>query len=1314
MNRQLASAMNFRNALTGLRSGNHTSLWQSFFYACLLLCCTSVYAGQSSTTVLSSSSSEVSFVRSITDLSALTRIIYPDSSVGYVTTSQILMPIGSTARLVSASGSGLKGSSELISEVSANLPLVSLAKPRMVRGRQLMALQIAPVIGDGYYTSVAITVAFDGGDKNTGAGVSDPIFDRIFARSTVNFDQGVNWRKDARVAAGKLAAEENPFELSTTWLKMGVTQTGLYRITGAQLATAGISLTNLRSDSLRVFNGGGLPVDMRNEEPRPEFTELAIRVDDGGDGLFGSADALYFFGEAPNRFVYEAGEPTVWVNNVYATQNVYWLTVAAGGFSSAPVRMTSVSAAPTGTQDTTITTVRRRTHVEMDNLLSEDASNHVSDYYNWYWSDQRNLSLFAATPGIVAGDSAMLYLQGKTGVSGTSSYMSVNVNNVAGLNPIRTSSYCRFGTRSLIDGLNDIDITLTPISSLVAPYFDLIEISYLSRLVPINNQIDLVCEGFAGRGLVQIQDNFAVAPWLLDIADPQHPIFLTGNQRSGGLLSFEATMENPGVNRFYGATTTSAVSPASIQRVTPVAMRGSGTQTDMIIVAPQTLISGLDEYVAYRQAEGISIKVAALDAIYDNFSWGMPDPTAIRDFLKFAYENYPSPAPSAVLLVGDANYDWLNRLGSGVPNYVPSYINPLEGGSLGSSYGDDNYVYFGAYGILDGDRSYLLGDRGFDMMSARWPVRSRAEIANIVAKIKAYESSSDYGPWRTNVTLVADDEYGQFNTETFHATQTEELQRAHLPAHFMRNKIYLWDYPFVNGDKPAANEAIVDAINKGSLVVNYVGHGNPDVWAHEHVFTRTGDLPRLRDIDRLPLIFTASCAIGFFDDPGRQAMGEDFLTMPSGGAIGVISATRLVFSSDNAAFNREVFDLLMYDDSLTICQALFAGKMLRQYGNDTIPRPEDNDRAYVLFGDPFLKLGMPRLRIEFSETPDSLMALGGSRIAGRVVDKLGQPVLSDGELIVTVYDSDRDKTYRLVNSSGQVTQEVNYKMTGPTLFRGSAAIVNGQFEANFISPLDISFGGQGAKVLAYAVLDTIDAVGLADSIPVSVQVAVSTDSVGPSISFSISGRPDFQDGDYVWLQDTLVVVLEDSSGINVAGGLGHGISLLVDERADQPIQLSDAFAYDQGSYRSGRLAYPLGSLSQGEHTFKIKAWDNANNSSTAQFSATVSSPGRLAIQDLLNYPNPMQEQTTFYFELTDDVDQMSLEIFTVAGRKIRSYSGGSLLASTYPNDHFRLTWDGRDVAGDRVATGVYIYKVSAVPSNGGDAVESFGKIVVIN
>src|SRR3990172_10513402 len=181
------------------------------------------------------------------------------------------------------------------------------------------------------------------------------------------------------------------------------------------------------------------------------------------------------------------------------------------------------------------------------------------------------------------------------------------------------------------------------------------------------------------------------------------------------------------------------------------------------------------------------------------------------------------------------------------------------------------------------------------MISARWPVNSAGEINSIVAKIKSYESPANFDSWRTNISLVADDEFGPNSprVEATHTTQADTLSINFIPNILNRKKIYSWEYPFVNREKPAVNTAIVEDINEGTLLVNYVGHGSPDLWAHEHIFSRTADLPRLANVNKLPLVYAASCAINFFDDPKREGMGEDLLSM-SGGAIGTIAATRLV------------------------------------------------------------------------------------------------------------------------------------------------------------------------------------------------------------------------------------------------------------------------------------------------------------------------------------------------------------------------------------------------------------------------------------
>jgi len=538
--------------------------------------------------------------------------------------------------------------------------------------------------------------------------------------------------------------------------------------------------------------------------------------------------------------------------------------------------------------------------------------------------------------------------------------------------------------------------------------------------------------------------------------------------------------------------------------------------------------------------------------------------------------------------------------------------------------------------------------------------------------------------------------------------ETERLDSSYVPRQLTREKIYLWDYPSVNFSKPTCNDAIVRAFNNGTLLVNYVGHGNPEQWAHEAVFVRSRDLPRLTNNTRLPLVFAASCAIGFFDDPEREGMGEDLMILPNGGAIGVLSASRLVYAQENADFNKAVFNVLLYNDSISMCDAIYAAKVARQYDGGAIPSPEFNDQQYHFFGDPLLRLGLPQLDVEFTTAPDSLRALEPTTIAGRIVDGDGSTVAQDGTLSIVVYDTDRQMSHRPANATGS-TRDIQYSETGPQVFRGTATISAGQFSFDFIPPLDLGYGGRGARVVVYGDLGTGDAAGLVDSLAASDSVVVPTDSAGPQIVYSFANNPSFSTGGRISGSDALEIELTDPSGINLAGGLGHGITLEIDGDAGAVQNLTSLFGYDANSSSVGRLSYTPAGLEPGRHEFKIRAWDNANNASVAVFEAEVGAAGPASIVNLLNYPNPMADSTRFSFELTGNVDNLTLDIFTVSGRKIQSFYRTGLQPQYYDD----IVWYGQDFTGRRVATGVYIYKASALRADG-HSIESFGKVVVIN
>ncbi len=1196
-----------------------------------------------------------------------------------------------------------------LKNISASSDMARIEGFEKIRGKNTATVVVYPYDGASYYSQVKIDIKFvstGGQSDETSIAAPDPIFDRVLGYLVLNYDRARFW-SDRNIYSSVREFEQSPFDPADTWFKIQTSNQGIIKVTVSQLRSAGMP-SNQNSDSLHLFYGGGMPLAVDNSVPRPQLREIPIRMFDGDDGVFDGSDYFIFYGEAAQRWRYPSDSTPYFLQNAYTDYNCYWLA-SSGAFASGGLRMATIDGTLDGSASTTIDRTARYVHDENDNLLFLAADNHEYDWYNWFWSSGINFAITANTPGVVSGTYAEITVRAVA-----RSIASLKVNNVSAV-PVQ-SGYNRFvfSTNSIANDFSQLSITMDSAFSpaKAAPFLDYFDIKYTGYLKPVSDELDFMVDQADGTAEFWVNDNFSQTPYIFDISDPSQPAFITNSQSSSGTLSFQYQVSTSGT-RFYLATPSKSHTPVSIERVTPANLRENPAQTDLIIISPRMFKDALDEYVSYRSQEsGISVKSFALEDIMDEFSYGQYDPTAIRDFLKFAYENYPDPKPSAALLVGDGTYDFKNHMNTAVKNYVPPYVMAY----YDSTSSDENYVYFGDYGILDSDTTYNpdnpAADRGYDMIIARWPVRSTSEIQTIVNKVETYESTANFGKWRTVVTLVADDENGTTSTESVHVRQTENLANFHLPPQFYRNKIYLWDYPVdYKGDKPQVNEKIIESFNEGSLVVNYVGHGNPDTWAHEHVFNRGSDLTQLRNADRLTLVFTASCSIGFFDDPLREGMAEDLIRLPGGGAIATVAATRLVYSSQNAEFNRYVFDVLFGDDELSICQAVYIGKLLRQYSGGYVPFKRDNDRAYVFFGDPFLRLGIPKYEIALSDYPDTLVALQKYDISGSVVVKgSGEPVNFDGNVDITVYDSELKKQYTIYNSQGQFNDSVTYAITGPRIYSGQTDVTGGDFAFSFITPLDIGYGGNGAKISTYAASDQADALGLADSLSVDKQISATTDNVGPSIDFTFSDRENFISGDNVDAGEPLVLTISDPSGINLTSGAGHGITLIVDNQLEDVVNLTDLFTYMSDSYTMGQAVYNLDGLVPGEHTFSVKAWDNANNSSKVDFAADLLETGQMVMTDLLNYPNPMHESTIFSFNLSSPAQSVKLEIFTLSGKKILSYRRNSVPAG------FRefYTWDGRDQDLDRVATGTYIYKATAVAEANGDKVESFGKVVVIN
>jgi hypothetical protein len=773
---------------------------------------------------------------------------------------------------------------------------------------------------------------------------------------------------------------------------------------------------------------------------------------------------------------------------------------------------------------------------------------------------------------------------------------------------------------------------------------------------------------------------------LWDITNRSVPVTLAGAVRDGSaVLSFDIDATS---KKVLVLTSIADFKPPTLLRQTPVDLTGP-SQGEFVLIAPAAFRSALSGYAAHRASfSGIGVQQIDVEQIYNNFSGGLPDPVAVRDFLKFARENWSDPKPRFVLLAGDATYDFRNILGTGTVNFVPPFI--VDQAFDASSNSDEGFLYFGNPGILDSTDQFL------DMTIARWPVKTVSELQTVADKIRNYEASPEYGVWRNRVTLVADDEFGLFTTEGFHTAQAEVLDTFIL-RQYDRRKIYLFDYPFDGlRQKPEAEEAIVQFWNEGHLLIDYIGHGNPNVWAHERVFKREEDVPRLVNGFKLPLVYAASCNINTFVELESDGMGEDLMKNPNGGAVAVIAAVRLVFAGANTDLNNKVFDLLFDSDSLSIGEAFYLAKLLRQ--------PNTNDRRYVLFGDPAMHLARPTYNVRLT-VPDSLSALGVAAVSGEVTDTAGNVIADfNGTVALSVFDGLRFKSHPL---AGAPEIRVDYALPGNLIYRGEVTVSAGRFQLQFVVPKDISYGSRTGRISAYAWNNEGDAAGNRDSIPLSGSVLASTDTAGPAIRLVTSGSASLKPGEPVSAGVTLHVLLEDSSGINITGDPAHTLTADFDFPSGTSFDLTGLFRYDAGSFSRGKAAFTVPELPAGPHTVRIKAWDGANNSAVLEMPIEVVAAEKLKLAGVLNYPNPMKDKTNFCYTLSAAADEVIVEIFSLAGRAIRTIRS----MATNAGYNFDTIWDGRDNDGDQVASGVYIYKIRARQAN--KETEEFGKLVVM-
>jgi len=593
----------------------------------------------------------------------------------------------------------------------------------------------------------------------------------------------------------------------------------------------------------------------------------------------------------------------------------------------------------------------------------------------------------------------------------------------------------------------------------------------------------------------------------------------------------------------------------------------------------------------------------------------------------------------------------------------------------------------------DGDSTYdewyvrVIGDDALpDLAIGRLPVQTAAAAERLVDKIIAYDREPEPGPWQSRILLIADDLRNPSKPwviEDYFIRDSESLAARYLPEGLGLIKLYLAQFPLEGQTKPRARDEFIRRFNDGALIVTYLGHGNPDVLAHEQMFRVSRDLDQIDNGGRLPLFYTAASQVGVFDDPVKTSMPEELLNLENGGVIGMISATRVGFHASNVVL-ANAFHGQMYRSGRTHVPVGLALMEAKQIARGKVS-PADrvalrNMQRYSLFGDPLQRLAEPRYKVEI-DVEGPLSALGLVEVSGQVLDENGD--FADGYtgfVWLQAFDS----------AELSLLDGYRYRQVGAPIFRGRYRVEKGRFNALFRVPKDITYGGENGRISAYVWSESQPTAfgSLAGLVLAGTALDIEIDVEGPQILLGFKGQSDFRSGDVVSAQPVLNAVLKDPSGINITGETGHEIEVAID---DEVFKVTDFFSVLDGDYREGVVQFPLPSLEPGEHTIRLKAWDTFNNSSRTEAVFVVADGGDSAIADVLFYPNPLRGRDGhFTYDLPEAAASARIKIFSLAGRLVDEVEGGS--REGYNQILWRIPAD--------LSNGTYLYKIEVEQEGG--------------
>ena len=1086
------------------------------------------------------------------------------------------------------------------------------------------------------------------------------------------------------------------------WFKVKLDKSGVYKITYEELSTMGFN-TGVHPSRIALFGNGGGNLPEKNDEFRyDDLYENPIVVIGGEDGSFDNGDYILFYGEGPIVWKYNVLNKSYYhQTNYYKDYSYYFITDV-----NYDAKRIEYMEAPQGSSEVVVSDFTDYVVHEIDerNLagLGRTWFGEIYDYVTEY-------DFAYDFPNTIMNDDNA-YFRGYFAARAYSSsafYITVNgnVEEIVSLPPLSTGNRYEYA-KGVETGFNFtpssdqllLNTKYNRSSSTSVGYLDYFEINVQRDLIFSNDQMifrkAIDNAEIAEYKLANINQNTVI--W--DITTPVNP-YKVNTTTQGSNLTFKSDAIN--LHEYIAFNGNSYLQTEFVENVENQNLHGY-RNIDYLIISYPEFLDEAERLAEFHRTKGdLEVLVTTVGKVYNEFSSGGQDITAIRDFAKLLYDDSDSGRElKYLLLFGDASYDYKDILPDNT-NFVPCWESVRSLDAVSSIASDD---YFGF--LDDGEGAEYSNDL-VDIGIGRFVIATQEEARSAVDKTIHYtvKTSKVMAPWRNMVTFLADDGNGNR-----HLKDAEILAEIFETDHKVYNldKIYLDAYEQISTPSgqtaPAVNKAINDRIEKGTLIFNYSGHGG-EIGLGDERFLQIPDINSWQNYDKLAVFITATCEFTRYDDPNRISAGELVFLNDNGGAISLYTTSRATFSGSNLALNKAIYNDNMFK-RIDGEYPRFGDIIRRSKLNGTA-----NDKKFVLIGDPACKMAYPEYNAEtvsinsnvvLPDVFDTVRALQLVKVDGIVTDVDGDQLIDfNGEIFSSVYDKKVE-----IQTFGDEDSPYTFFVRNSVIFNGKASIKNGGFTFEFMVPKDIAYK-YGDGRISYYFRDTItDGNGYSENIIVGgLYENAKVDTEGPEIVLYMNDTT-FLNGDVTNQNPNLLAFVSDSSGINTTGsGIGHDIVTIINEDKAQSYVLNDYYEANENRYNQGTIVYPFSDLPDGEHSLSIKVWDVYNNSSMAYLDFVVVSSADVVVDNLMNFPNPFFNETSFVFDhnQSGNTIDVSIDIFSLDGQLIKK-----IVTTLNPEGHRSepIVWDGTTDGGGNIGKGFYVCRVTVRNEGGGTSTDT--------